>query len=224
MRFRVYFVCMIVCFCNHAQAQLASEPDASEKLVDAFIVLDQLSESYCCRGTGTYSSIRNGVPKVQNLHVISASDKDYEFHTWGHQVVAGVSGPARMVTWHDALRAVSKNRFQIGIGNGKRVTAGDQELETPEQLKKDPSMVWSWPELNPFGLVFGTESRLQRRESSLTPVRDIALQYALVKSSILKNRNTRGEWKYPDGTAYMSIEFDREHGNLPSEFKWEKDH
>lgn len=221
---RMLILLIVVFQFRHVHAQLASDPDAGQKLIDAFITLDQISAEYCCRGTGTYSLVQEDAPKIMNVFVMAAKSQGFEFHTWGTQDVEGPTGASPFVLWHDALRAMKshKNRFKISMGDGTRIKSSDQEFETESQLAKDPKMVWNWPEIDPLGLVFGTESRLQRRESALDKVRDFILPFQLESSVVQKNGNTYGQWKSPKGGTVMSVEFDREHGDLPKLYKWER--
>jgi len=211
-------------------AQLASDKEADELLADTLLELSELSDAgYCARSTGLLSRTTKDGPSVRDMYVISSKHANFEFHSLGLQ--SDSATPSN--TWMDALRDAGsfRKRFKIYTGTefafaGHSQLGGadrhkDLEMESEKQLKENSQHVWPWPELDPFGLVFGSEYVTTRRYSEFNNVRDRIARFEYEGSKVLKNRNTVGTWISPNHKTRYTIEFDRKTRNLPHLVKLE---
>ncbi len=211
-----FIFCLLV-----AVMQVASDDqEARELLVSALEELSELNDSnYCARFSGT-ASIKSAdePPTIRDIVTISAKHDKLEFHTWGYQT--NLLSP--FMDWNDALRDNQnlRKRFKWYTGGGAE-RHKDLELETPEQLKENAGNVWPWPELNPFGLVFGSESKMAKRYSDLNHSRDLIARFEFEESKQLQNGNRVGTWISPNRKTRFTIEFNRKFNNLPSMVKLE---
>lgn len=201
--------------------QLASDDkDASELLVNALVELSELNDSnYCARFSGTASK-ESAVesPTIRDIVTIAAKHNQLEFHSWGYQT--NLLSP--FIDWNDALRDNQNYRKRFkSYTHGGAERHKDLELETAEQLKENAGNVWPWPELNPFGLVFGSESKMAKRYSDFNNSRDLIAKFEFEASELLKNGNKVGRWISPNRKTRFTIEFNRKFNNLPSMVKLE---
>ena len=219
-------VCKSLLLLAFGLIQLASEPSADELLVQALMEFDEIDQTYCARFSGTLGSIQDNLPKVLEIRGISAKNEHgLMFHTYGTQVTDAKSGAVVPTTsWFDALRDMSSLRKRFKAGNAGQIARGQVDLKYEEdESPKNPVAIWPWPEMNPFGMVFGSEGRMHRRFSHLKNVRDeLMRKYEFQKSRVLSNRNTEGTWlSLPDKDVRMTIEFDRKQKNMPVVVKTE---
>lgn len=193
--------------------QLASDPDAEELLVDTLLAFEEADKVHCARFSGTLSGIQEGEPKIIEVFGVSAKKRDLEFHSYGSQGPAGVQ-------WFNALRdsKTHRSRFKTTTGSSK-----SRSKDLPFETDNDPDVFWPWPEMNPFGMVFGSESRMSKRESAIGKVRtELTTQFEFQKSRLLANGNREGTWlALPNHAAHLVVEFDKKSGNLPILTKWE---
>lgn len=199
-------------------SQLASDPKADDLLIDALLTLDELSLSYCARFQGMYTGItRDGVPRAMQIYGLASEEfaQKAGFHSWGSFHVEGqVSSD---IMWMDALRVgEEKKLFKISSNRGTEFAKGIEAEQSRDESSDDAKKMWSWPELDPFGLVFGIESSLQRRNSKFTHVRDQLSQFSLINSSVAANsQNVVGQWMSRTKSSILTVEFDRKKNNVP---------
>ena len=168
-----------------AVAQLASDAKRADKLLDeALLTLDELSTAYCCRFEGTYAATEDFGPsllKIYGLSVKAFPPSKAMFHSWGFRMELGQdSAPAVFVRWRDALRLSPDGPRQSLFKFGRE--ASPKEL--PGMTEKQLGGRWSYPELDPFALVFGTESTLLSRELGLPSMMKLAAESELEKSIV----------------------------------------
>lgn len=211
---------LLMLTCGFLQPASHEDLDAKQLLDSAIVALGELNDKdYCARASGTLSSTtaKEKSPKTRTIFALSAKHNSLELHTWGSQNNLDSSA----IAWFDALRdnATLRKRFKCYSMAAERHK--DLDMETAEQLKENPQNVWPWPELNPFGLVFGSESTIAQRYSVFKRVRDQIVQFEYVGSTLLPNGNKVGTWISPNQKTRYTIEFNRNANNLPSEVKLE---
>lgn len=214
-------VCKTLFYLSIAFLQLASDPEADELLVQTLVNIEDLDQSFCSRFAGTLSSIQNGAPREIRIAGIAARNENgIQFHTYGTQSMSGEGE----LCWYDALRDTRDVRKRFKMGYAEQLARSRTDLDVEKE--SDPNSTWIWPEINPFGIVFGSESRMQRRYSDFRTVReDLTRKFELERSRVLKNgntENTEGSWlSIPDKKIRLTVEFDRNQQNMPVVVKTE---
>ncbi len=214
---------IVASFAATGNAQLVSEQKpADQLLVDALLVMDELSSAYCARFSGEMSSLKDDVPKLRNIygHSVKAHDRLACFHSWGYQILIGEGNKSRSPVWADALR-VGPNGKMFKLGEDRPPDSRQppsrplSDVESEESLKKDPNAVYQMPEPDPLGLVFAVEGTLSRQFSKFERVRDVCLDRELIASENLKNGNVVGVWRPSNGKTRVRIEFGKDVDYLP---------
>ena len=224
---RLPVIVLILILSRVTLAQLAStEADANDKLVAALLELDELGTSYCAKFQGTMSKLSRGEPKLTSIYGFSAVSNlgpPARFSSWGSVDGLGNGfGESPDTLWCEALRfGKDQKRFRVvtgGAGSDRRALAN---LETREQLEKNPNATWQYPELDPFSLVFGHEGDLIGQASNFArKMKTLTESYVLAESKFNDKRNVVGTWISTNKKAIVIIEFDKTINDLPIMFKY----
>lgn len=207
-------LCVLVT--NTAYPQLASDADSAQKLLDeVLLTLDELSTSYCVQFEGTMAEVHKGNSTLIDVEGYAAVSgvQSASYRSFGRLLQPK---PQTDMSWTEVLRVKpGSTLWKSAVGKG-RLFANTQERETEEELKKNGGPFLLVPQLDPFGLVFGTETDFYGRESAFARHRNMLLNSVLLESKQNSRRNVTGKWIGPNKKFVIAIEFDRTAGNMPS--------
>lgn len=204
-------------------SQLASDANSAQTLIDqGLLTLDELSGSYCARFEGTIAEVSPGGEPVMIYiegYAALAGSQGASYRSFGslHQL-----RPQTDMYWTEVLSMEpGKRLWKRAVAKG-RPFAHSQEQETKEVIKENGGPFMLAPQLDPFGLVFGTENDFLSRKSAFAGKRDMLLNSVLLESKQNSKRNVVGKWIGPNKKFVIAIEFDRTAGNMPCNVRFHR--